>query len=84
VNTTPFFRELRQGSSFRFELDFEGFPKPMFQWYKNGYKMEGQNTNTLQLVEVDPSHTGTYSCELTNIAGSILWLEGSLLVSEQS
>ena len=36
----------------------------------------------LLMEDVNSSHSGTYSCDVQNIAGGFVWLEASVLVVE--
>lgn len=61
-------------------LAAEGTPPPLFQWYRNGYLVPGLTGMALLMEDVNSSHSGTYSCDVQNIAGGFLWLEASVLV----
>jgi hypothetical protein len=52
----------------------------MFQWYKNGYLVPGLVGQALIMENVNTSHSGTYSCDVQNIAGGFVWLEATILV----
>ncbi len=76
VSTPAFQRLLKKGRPFDLKLDSEGVPSPVFQWFKNGYPMTGENSNKLSFAAVSSEDAGTYSCRVSNIAGSVMWLEG--------
>lgn len=76
----PSYQRLKSGKSFQIPLPVDADPMPSFQWYKNGYPLSSQRGQTLIIEKLNVTHSGTYSCELKNIAGSILWLEATVLV----
>jgi hypothetical protein len=56
----------------------EGSPPPSLQWYRNGLMLPHERKNILVATEVNRSHEGTYSCRLTNMAGTFTWLEATV------
>lgn len=78
VTTKPFYHEVTLGHSFYFQLDVDGLPYPHFRWYKNGYPLLNQSHSGILIEKMDYYHAGTYTCEIWNIAGDLLWLEATL------
>ena len=79
------YHELRLGQPFRLDLatSVVAEPAPFVRWFRNGYELPGETEMSYSVREVNATHSGTYSCELKNIAGSFLWLEATLRVLEQ-
>lgn len=71
---------MKEGNTVFINLQVEGFPPPQFQWYKNGYTMDGVTGQSLIMDNVNQTHSGTYSCEVQNIAGGLIWLEATIVV----
>ena len=80
VSRKPRYHELREGQGFRLDLSVEGDPTPAARWFRNGYELVGVRDTVFVISSLNSSHSGTYSCELRNIAGSHLWLEATLRV----
>jgi hypothetical protein len=81
VVTKPSFFRIKYGSDLIINLKTIGYPPNLFQWYRNGYKFLNQTKQaSLVLNKVDFEYTGTYSCEVSNLAGKILWLEATVHV----
>ncbi len=41
-----------------------------YSWYRNGTRLNGQNSNTLTLTNLKSSSAGVYRCEVSNLCGS--------------
>ena len=61
----------------------DGLPAPSYQWYRNGVKLKGEVRSSISSKFVEKSYSGTYSCELQNIAGKYLWLEATVSIKEE-
>lgn len=83
VKTRPFYQEERRGRPFFLPLDVDGTPSPSFQWFRNGYALPGQTNQVLVLPALDEEDQGTYTCEIVNVAGRLLWLEATLHVVDE-
>ncbi|XP_058878961.1 obscurin-like isoform X15 [Acipenser ruthenus] len=77
-------RRVKKGSSITLSVKVEGSPVPTITWLKEesaedvlwikpttpGYKVASSNMqHSLILLDVDPEHSGTYTCIATNMAG---------------
>ena len=82
VSLKPSYHEIQAGSTMVLNLAAEGTPPPVFQWFKNGYPVPGLTAQVLLMEGVNASHSGTYSCDVQNVAGGFVWLEATILVLE--
>ena len=48
----------------------QGFPAPVYVWYKNGGKISGQNGSTLTINRVQPVDAGVYTVDVINQYGT--------------
>jgi hypothetical protein len=80
VALKPSYHEIKVGTTMVLNLAAEGTPPPVFQWFKNGYPVPGLTAQVLLMEGVNATHSGTYSCDVQNIAGRVLWLEATILV----
>lgn len=80
MSLKPSHHQIQAGTTMFLNLGAEGTPPPIYQWYKNGYPVPGLTGPALLMEGVNSSHSGTYSCEVQNIAGGFVWLEASVLV----
>ena len=67
---------LNQGSNAVFICDVTGEPVPTISWHINGSLLESNTskhiiaTNELQVLKVQSSDVGTYTCNATNVVSS--------------
>lgn len=61
----------------------EGAPTPSYQWYRNGVPLNGETKSSIYARNVDSTYSGTYSCELQNIAGKYVWLEATVSIKDK-
>lgn len=78
---------LKRGNSFFLELESAGYPRPSYHWLKNGYPIPADSTLSIaeDIFSIDKAgvhHSGSYSCELSNLAGKTLWRGLDLIVTE--
>jgi hypothetical protein len=59
----------------------QGFPAPVYVWYKDGVRVSGQSGATLVIAHVQPVDAGTYTVELVNQFGTATSLGGTLTVT---
>ena len=73
--------EIEEGNDFEYTLEVTG-EHNIYQWFKDGQLLEGQNTNTLELSNVDASMQGVYKLEVSNQIVDTLVLEsGNITLS---
>ncbi len=65
----PSSRQARLGSNVVLRITATGKPLPSYQWYHNGKKISGANTDRLTLNKVRRASAGAYHCEAKNHAG---------------
>ena len=83
---------VNEGSNAFFSCQADGEPVPTISWYFNSTVLEQANTtkfiitnNTLQIVNVESSDVGTYTCNATNVVSSdtssgVLTVNGKFLI----
>ena len=83
--------DVNEGSNVSFSCQADGEPVPTISWYFNSTVLEQANTtkfiitnNTLQIVNVESSDVGTYTCNATNVVSSdtssgVLTVNGELI-----
>lgn len=80
IRSKPTYSDLEIGKPFLVSLSADGFPSPSYQWYQNGLPLHTERSNKLYFAAVELRHSGTYSCLIQNVAGSVIWLEATLSV----
>ena len=78
----PSFQSVKSGTNFTYSLTVEGNPPPSFQWFKNGYIAEGQTNQSISFPNITYEHSGTYSCDVRNIAGGFVWADITINVRD--
>ena len=68
-----------QGSTVNLNVTAGG-DSPSYQWQFNGANITGATASTLQLTNVQPSHSGGYAVTVTNPVGAIVSTEATLTV----
>lgn len=48
-----------------------GTPAPVFNWFKNGERIDGANTSTFQIEHAHPFESGTYTATASNPLGTV-------------
>ena len=68
---------LNQGNNAIFICDVTGEPVPTISWHINGSLLESNTskhiiaTNELQVLKVQSSDVGTYTCNATNVVSTV-------------
>jgi len=75
---------LQPGSMLALRVAAEGVPAPEYQWRLNGVNIPGARSDTYTVPAVNPSHMGTYTCEVWNIAGRVVWEEAVIAMAASS
>lgn len=65
----PSSRQAKLGSNVVLRITATGKPLPSFQWFHNGKKISGANSDRLTLSKVRRASAGAYHCEARNHAG---------------
>lgn len=58
-------------ASFALEIESDGFPVPVYQWYRNGERLEGVAGARLEFERIKPHDSGTYHVVVSNTEGSV-------------
>ena len=69
IKREPASRQAKLGSRVVLRVEAEGKPLPSFQWFHNGKKISGANSDRLTLVKVRRTAIGAYHCEVKNFVG---------------
>jgi len=67
----PSSRQAKLGSNVVLRITANGKPLPSYQWFHNGKKISGANSDRLTLSKVRRAHAGAYHCEAKNHAGKV-------------
>jgi len=84
ITTQPLSQTVNAESSVSFSVIAEGTAPFSYQWRKDGAPVTGNNSAasaTLTLTNVSPSDNGSYTCLVSNLAGSDLSQAASLVVN---
>ncbi|MGZ3656331.1 MAG: immunoglobulin domain-containing protein [Bdellovibrionota bacterium] len=69
ISREPSSRQAKLGSRVVLRITASGKPIPSFQWFHNGKKISGANTDRLTLTKVRRGAIGAYHCEAKNFVG---------------
>lgn len=72
---------LQPGSLLALHVAAQGVPDPEYQWRLNGVPIPGARSHTYTVRNVDASHMGTYTCEVWNMAGKVMWEEAVIAMA---
>ncbi|NQU42504.1 immunoglobulin domain-containing protein, partial [bacterium] len=70
IQTQPISRTVNEGDSISFTVSATGTAPLAYQWRKNGVNISGANSNTHSITSAQVSDAGTYSCAVSNSAGT--------------
>jgi len=59
-----------------------GVPEPEYQWRLNGVELAGRTSSMLVVDDISTEMGGTYTCEVENEAGRVLWEEAVVVIKE--
>ena len=69
---------MHKNSSFRFSVEFTGYPPPVIQWFREGFEIQTSRDfqimttptrSTLYIPEVFPEDTGMFTVKIHNQYG---------------
>jgi len=63
-----------EGTTLNLNAIVSGLSPYQYQWYQDGIELTGETFSTLSIPNADASHTGNYTCEVTNACGVTLSL----------
>ena len=69
------FFDLAENQPLYLDVQAEGSPPPVYQWYLNGVALEGEDHKTLSISQIRKEHAGAYTCEVSNMAGSVTFMD---------
>lgn len=69
------FFDLAEGQPLYLDVNAEASPPPSFQWYLNGVALPGEVRKTLNVGSIKKEHAGAYTCEVSNIAGQVTFMD---------
>jgi hypothetical protein len=69
ITRDPASRQAKLGSRMVLRVVAVGKPLPTFQWFHNGKKISGANSDRLSLHKVRRQAVGSYHCEVKNFVG---------------
>ena len=67
--------DAKHGDSIELKILYTAEPPPVFTWYHTGNELTEIKGDTLTVDSLTIDHSGTYTCVLTNIAGSSVFEE---------
>jgi hypothetical protein len=68
----PTSRQIFLGHKLVLRITATGKPLPSFQWYLNGKKIAGANSDRITVMKTRRDHAGSYTCEAKNHAGKVM------------
>jgi hypothetical protein len=61
-----------QGQNLQLTVSASGSPPPTYQWRFNGMNINGANSSTYNINQIQTTQAGTYDVVITNAAGSVI------------
>lgn len=72
ITREPTSRQVTLGGKLSLRINATGKPLPSYQWYLNGRKVSGANTDRLIVNKTRRDNGGAYTCEVKNYAGKVM------------
>ena len=71
ITTQPADVAVAKDGAAAFSVTAQGSPTPVYNWFKNGVRLDGQNGSSLNIARVQPVDQGTYTVTATNPNGAV-------------
>ncbi len=82
ITSHPVSQSANQGdNNIFFTVTASGDPAPTYQWRRNGSVLNGETGSTLELDNVSPSDSGTYTVDVSNAVGTVTSTPATLTVN---
>jgi alpha-tubulin suppressor-like RCC1 family protein len=81
ITSQPTSRTVLQGASTSFTVAATGTPAPTYQWHLNGVAISGATSTTYTLASAQADNAGSYTCIVSNPAGSVTSSTATLTVN---
>jgi len=81
IMAQPQDKNVNQGSDAVFSVVGTGTPAPSYQWRKNGTPIGGAVGTSYTVANAQPSDAGSYSVEVSNVAGTVTSADAVLTVN---
>ncbi len=72
ITAQPLSRGVLQGAGVSFAVAATGTGTLSYQWRLDGVNIAGSTSTTYSIGSVTPGHSGTYTCVVTNVVGSVV------------
>jgi hypothetical protein len=72
ITAQPASATLAKGAALSLSITAVGQPDPIYQWLRNGKLINGATGPSYDLAALVPGDSASYTCQLRNIAGSLL------------
>jgi len=82
ITAQPQDQNVNEGSDAVFSVVATGTPAPSYQWRKNGTPIPGATDSSYTVANAQPGDAGSYSVEVSNVAGTVTSADAVLTVSE--
>lgn len=80
ISQQPVSGSVVPGGNFRLEVAASGVPDPVYQWFRNGLPLYGENRDFYQINEMGNEDEGVYTVRVSNPGGSVLSNEAQVLL----
>ena len=81
ITTQPASQTATVGGNVQFSVVATGTPAPAYQWYQNGVAINGANSASLTLTNVQMTDAGDYTVTVSNSVGSVTSNKATLTVN---
>ena len=81
ITRHPISDTVPEHQEYMLKCEATGFPKPCYEWFKNGSPIQDARLQTLRFHKVAISDRGDYTCKVTNPMGFVYSHPAKLQVS---